>query len=329
MQEKSMSKCGIYLFLLVLLSMTGCNKFKGDQEVPAYLRIDSITINPASAAAFGLTPTAKITDAWISIDGWNMGGYQLPARIPVLKRGEHEVRIQAGILVNNLSLRRGIYPFYSGVAFTVNFVEDSIINVTLKEDGTMQTSVSLMASNKYIFNEDFERGGRHQFDTVASYGSVPLVIKPCNVVSEKFPAASTSQRLYEEYVGLIHLKKDDNCCIMTKETFSKGSETALPSNVPLFVEIDYLTNNKFEVGIISTLNNKPTLHSVVVVGSQSKKDPHPQWSKIYVDLTNAITARLYEGADHFKILIRATLDEDNEDAYIYLDNIRVLFASKK
>jgi len=320
--EKSMFRFGIYLFLLVLLSMTGCNKFKGDQEVPAYLRIDSIIINPASAEHFGLTPTAKITDAWITVNNRSMGGYQLPACIPVLERGEHTVRIQAGIRVNNQSMRRGIYPFYSGVSFTVNFVEDSIVNVTLTEDGTMQASVAMLLTNNYIFNEDFERSGGHQFDTVASYGSVQLVKKPSHTVSQNFPASFTPRRFYEEQVGLIQLEKDENCCIMTKVTFSKGTETALPRNESVFVEIDYLTNNAFEVGVISVLNNKTNLYPIVVgIGNQK----NPQWNRIYVDISNAVTSQLESGADHFRIFIRASLDEGNDKAYIYLDNIRLVF----
>jgi hypothetical protein len=329
MREKSMLKSGFYLFFLILLSMTGCNKFRGDQEVPAYIMIDSIVVNQASANALGFTPTSKITDFWISVDGWKIGCYQLPACIPVLKRGEQKVLIEPGILANNLSLRRTIYPFYSGKELIINLVEDSIVYITRKDtiinskDTTIikPIEVAIRASNKYpLSNENFERG-KHGFDTVSSYGGVPLEIKRSNTVSEKFPAASTPERLYEEHVGLIHLTKDSSCCcVMTKETCSKGTETELPYNKPIYVEIDYLTNNIFEVGIISTLNNKPNVHPVVVIGSQK----NPQWSKVYVDISNAVTAQLYDKADDFRVFIRAYLEEGNEEAYIYLDNIRLV-----
>jgi hypothetical protein len=305
--------------------MTGCHKFKGDQEVPAYIQIDSIIVSQASASAFGLTPTSKIVDAWITIDGRSLGCYQLPIKsIPVLAEGEHKVLIQAGILANNLSLRRGIYPFYSGVELTVNFVEDSIINVTRKEDGTMRTAVAIREYNKYpLGNEDFERG-KHGFDTVSSYKSVPLQMKSCNTVSEKFPKSSTPQRFYEDNVGYIHLTKSDSCCcIMTKEACTKGTETALPYSQPIFIELDYLTNNIFEVGIVSTISNKPYIHPVVVVGNQK----NPQWSKIYVDISSAVGTQYFD-ADNFKILIRAYLEESNEEAYIYLDNIRIVYSSQ-
>jgi hypothetical protein len=329
MREKSMLKSGIYLFLFVLLGMTGCNKFRGDQKVPAYLQIDSIAVSPASAAALGFTPTAKITDVWITVDGWGIGCYQLPVCIPILKRGEQKVLIQAGILANNLSLRRYSYPFYSGKELTINFVEDSIIYITRKDtiinskDTTIikPIEVAIRASNKYpLSNENFERG-KPSFDTVASYKSVPIEIKRNNTVSENFPQSSTPERLYGESVGLIHLKKNDSCCcVMTKEACSKGTETALPYNKPIFIEIDYLTNNIFEVGIAYTSNNKTNLHPIVVVGSQK----NPQWSKIYVDISNAVVP-LYNEANDFRIFIRAYLEQGNEEAYIYLDNIRLVF----
>ena len=324
MQKKSILKYGIYFFSLILLMMTGCNKFKGDQEVPAYIQIDSITVTPA----FGLNPTAKIVDAWVTVDGWNIGAYQLPLRIPVLKRGEHKVLIQAGILANNLSLRRHNYPFYSGKLLTVNLMEDSIVYITRKDTIMNGKNTAIIkpievelrdAYKSLLLNEDFERG-KHSFDTASTFGSVLLEIKQCHTVP-----TSTPERLYGDHVGLIHLEKGDSCCIWTKEIFKKGTETELPFNQPIFVEIDYLTNNIFEVGIVSMANQKKSFHSVVVVGSQR----NPEWSKIYVDISNAVTSKIYEGVNEFQIFIRADLEEDNPEANIYLDNIRLVFTPLK
>jgi len=98
MLKKSVLQYSFLFFFLVLLSITGCNKFRGDQEIPSYIQIDSVAV----ISAFGLSPTANIVEAWISVDGWKIGGYQLPLCIPVLKRGECKVLVEAGILVNKL-----------------------------------------------------------------------------------------------------------------------------------------------------------------------------------------------------------------------------------
>ena len=295
----------IYFSLIILMSMSGCNKFKGDQEVPAYIKIDSIAISQSSATAMGITPTAQIPDVWISVDGWKIGGYQLPACIPILKKGKWEILLEAGIYVDNMYGRRGIYPFYSGKKLTLHFAEDSITSVGFVE-------VDIRESNNYVFSEDFERG-RHGFDTATGFHSAPLEIKAT--------PESMSDRLYGEHIGLIHLTQSDSiCCILSKESFVK--ETALPFNKPIFVEIDYQTNNKFDVGIVYYANQKPYFYPILTVGVQRK----PEWSKVYVEINNTVTRQLYQDKDtEFKLLIRADLDKDNTEANIYLDNIRVVF----
>jgi hypothetical protein len=43
-----------------------------------------------------------------------------------------------------------------------------------------------------------------------------------------------------------------------------------------------------------------------------------------VDINNAVVAQFNEAND-FRIFIRAYLEKDNEEAFIYLDNIRLVF----
>jgi len=69
------------------------------------------------------------------------------------------------------------------------------------------------------------------------------------------------------------------------------------------------------------MSNRPYFHPIVIVGSQR----NPEWSKIYVEISNFITEQLYNGVEEFKIFIRSKLDDDNQEANIYLDNIRLVF----
>ena len=55
---------------------------------------------------------ANITDAWVTMDGINLGVFELPAQIPILDEGEHNFRISPGIKENGMSATRMIYPFY-------------------------------------------------------------------------------------------------------------------------------------------------------------------------------------------------------------------------
>jgi hypothetical protein len=54
-------------FLLLLLAQTSCEKFSGDQTVPAYMKIDSIRLTTDYSTQG--TAIHNITDAWVYIDG--------------------------------------------------------------------------------------------------------------------------------------------------------------------------------------------------------------------------------------------------------------------
>ena len=96
------SCCVALLFSSIVLS--SCNNFKGSQEIPAYIHIDTFLFT----TNYGLEGAAshKITDAWLYIDDDIQGCYELPATIPVLERGNHRVTIIPGIKLNGIFLWR-------------------------------------------------------------------------------------------------------------------------------------------------------------------------------------------------------------------------------
>ena len=59
-------------FLLLVLAQSSCEKFSGNQTIPAYLKIDSIRLT-TNYATQG-TALNAITDAWVYIDGQLIGG---------------------------------------------------------------------------------------------------------------------------------------------------------------------------------------------------------------------------------------------------------------
>ncbi|NTV84545.1 MAG: hypothetical protein HGA23_09650, partial [Bacteroidales bacterium] len=74
--------------LPVILMISGCDKFEGGQTVPSYLKIDSIgfvTDNDLQG-----TNSQKITDVWVYVDDDLIGGFEMPATIPVLAEGIHK-----------------------------------------------------------------------------------------------------------------------------------------------------------------------------------------------------------------------------------------------
>ena len=130
-----------YIFSLLIVAMfatmtfSSCNEFEGNQEIPAYIHIDTFLLT--TDYEFEGAASHKITDAWIYIDGNVQGCYELPATIPVLERGKHELTLYPGIKLNGNSSTRSINPFY--VPYTIEeyvFEEKVIDTVPTKKPKT-------------------------------------------------------------------------------------------------------------------------------------------------------------------------------------------------
>ncbi len=149
---KTLNNFGI-LFILgfFAISLTGCYKFKGDQTVPAYLKIDSINVEtyfPDEGSN-----SSKITDVWAYVDDNLVGVFELPALFPVLAKGRHKLQLRAGIMLNGISSTRVPYPFYLPIDYTdFEFFEDS---VQTPPDLTTEYYPGL----KFAWMEDFENEG--------------------------------------------------------------------------------------------------------------------------------------------------------------------------
>ena len=87
------------LLALSAVFLGSCNKFKGDQTIPAYIRIDSIYVYTDYENQGA--PTSNITDAWVYINNEAIGAYELPAVFPVLAKGLTEVRVDEGAKVSH------------------------------------------------------------------------------------------------------------------------------------------------------------------------------------------------------------------------------------
>ena len=98
------------LFLTTLLFLFSCEVINTEEDIPSTITIESIEVDG--------NHTSKITDAWVYIDNEFQGVFPLPANFPVLKTGELEIIIEAGIKKNGISSSRENYPFFT--SFEVN-----------------------------------------------------------------------------------------------------------------------------------------------------------------------------------------------------------------
>ncbi|MEM9024932.1 MAG: hypothetical protein AAGB22_14400, partial [Bacteroidota bacterium] len=94
-----------------LLNLSSCDIINPEEEIPSFLRIDSINLNITNSGIQG-APTENITEAWVFWNSELIGVFELPAIIPILAAGQGELQVAAGIQVNGIGAKREIYPFY-------------------------------------------------------------------------------------------------------------------------------------------------------------------------------------------------------------------------
>lgn len=280
---------------LLLFSIFSCNKFEGDQTVPAYIKIDTVVLNTDYYSQG--SNSHNITDVWVYVNDQLVGAFELPATIPILSRGNQKLEIRPGIKLNGIGGTRVPYPFYQPyVLKDFNFIEDSIRKIN--------PVTSYYSTVGYAWLEDFEGTSISLAKTTQSDTSI-FKTTPINN-----PEAFLSE--FSSYSGIINLTPD-------KSNFKIASFNAfiLPGNgSPVMLELDYKCDRSFGVGMFATISGTVVDIPLVVV---NKSDT---WNKIYINLGPNISA--YTNASNFKVYLESSLSDESEAAY-YFDNIKLIY----
>ncbi|HOY90996.1 MAG TPA: hypothetical protein PK891_04715, partial [Bacteroidales bacterium] len=98
-----------YLFLIfvifIIFNITSCEWLDPAEQVPSYLQIDEVDLNvrPGEGSA-----SHAINTVWVYVDGTANGVYELPAKVPLLYEGKHELIIMPGIKLNGITTTRAV-----------------------------------------------------------------------------------------------------------------------------------------------------------------------------------------------------------------------------
>ena len=200
-------------YLVALLMISACEKEEENPNtIPAYLKIDSITLDENNT-------TTNITDAWVYINDQLQGVYELPALFPVLENDYQTLRIKAGIKSNGIASTRIAYPFYASFINTVM--------LTPKQTITVNPRVSYLEST-HFFLEDFEGAGVDLETTIIS-----------NAILLEF-----TDSLGNQYGGGVLTDS-----LMTFEIATDELLDLPQAGAPVFLELDYKCNTEFLVGV--------------------------------------------------------------------------------
>jgi len=275
----------VSFFISVLLS---CNRINPKEDIPAFVRIDSITVN---ANAQQGTSSSNITEAWVYINGEQQGIYDLPVTIPILKTGTFDIDVRGGIKRDGISQTRIRYPFYDAYKQTV----------TLNSLDTLKLNPVLpYFSAITVWEENFEDPGIKLDKVSGSQTDLQITYDD----EEVFEGNASGKIVLKDSAQFF--------------TFRTEQNFQFPTGAPVFVELDYKTTADLRLGIYADGVQFNVLYM------RSKKDAlgNPIWNKIYINLTEYIT--INSTSSSFDIYLTHT-SETTEEKVFYIDNLKVVY----
>jgi len=273
----------IFLFIVFFCS---CDIINPEESIPTYINIQEINLNTDYNSEG--SNSKNISDAWVFIDDEFIGGYQLPATFPVLKEGEHVLKVQAGIKNSGATALRLDYPFYETFEQKVTLTPEQTITIT--------PTVEYFRTLDFEWLEDFDNLST---SLEPSDESVPLEI-------------TNDSSLAFEGNGSAKINT-------TQEAFFYGLSPTLrlPNNGSrVFLEMDYKTEGLMEVRLITKLIGEVDESSIIVLF------PKTAWNKIYIDLGSSVSAQ--PNALSFQVAIVCYNGNEQANATSYIDNIKII-----
>ncbi len=294
------------LFVLPFaFTLSSCEIINPSEDIPFYLRIDSISFIDSTKLPIG--PAKKgfqnIQDAWVYVDGIFIGTYELPATIPVLAAaGNHTVRASAGVIVNTLSDDRRIYPFFYSYPLSVN-VElgktDTIKPVSSYDPLVMKYPTEGIGQ----FPEGFEGIG-----TIFRYTT--------NSKVDTILRTSNSDLVFDgNFSMLMEMNSTDNYM-----EFETVKEFTLPSNTrPVYLEFNYRSDVSLNIGFYAKNNNTSEVTDVNFITLLPTNDV---WKKAYLNFAKAISANTNS---KYRFYFKANHDSGRTTSKVLLDNVRLIY----
>ena len=261
--------------------------------MPAYLYVPSFDTDSGGPEMDIFSH--NITDVWLYVDNNSKGGYELPALIPVAASGKHVIGLRPGIKNAGMANVRRPYPFYELFEFEANLrpgLTDTIAPVTFYDEEPEDILVS--------WNEDFESLG--QSYEIKNGSDTVITIISREEDAEKVFNGNRTAAVYMDESGLLF------------EMISPLLQNLPKNNIPIYLEINYKSNQSFVVGLYS--NNKSEQIPIYVINSQDN------WNKIYLDFTSFI--QQFPNGTPFNIFIGFSRDKSLSLVELYLDDIKVI-----
>lgn len=275
------------LLLFVGFVFSTCSKEKYEATIPTYVTINDITLTTNTSTQGAATE--NITDAWVFVNDNLMGVYELPATFPILREGKVTVKVFAGIKDNGVSTFRKRYLMFDPHEEDVNLIPGESI--------TLNPVVTYNSGVQFKWMEDFENAS---LSFLYHPASDTVVFKQNNNVSTG------------SFAGEVFLDAGMNFFEATSIAYND-----IPRSLsPVYLEMDFKTNEPLLIGVYH--DNEQ--YGVVTLNTTD------EWKKIYVNLTDVISAKQSATAVKVFFGIQSTACNPflTSNPNIFIDNIKLL-----
>jgi hypothetical protein len=284
-----LSKISKFLIFGMACFLTACDVINPTEPIPSYLSIDKFNVS-TDYATQGSNSEA-ISDVWVFVNDNLVGGYELPARIPILNQGAVNLKLKAGIKNSGAANLRREYPFYTLYENTsLELFADSVIHV--------EPTIGYYQALTFPFKEDFEGSS---YGISADAASTPLFV------------TNTSNECIEGN-GTLKMSVTDN------EVFRATTSNVfiLPKGgAEVYLEMDYIGTGYIEVRMIANqISGAPIESSVIVLYPSTVK------KKIYLDVGPIVSSETT--APSFRLVFMAYNQSGQTSSVNYIDNLKLI-----
>ena len=245
----------------------------------------------------------KFPDAWIFVNGKDLGTWELPCKIPILETDSAEVMIYPGVKLNGVSTSRPRYPFVEPYKRKLGLKASEVLEIG-------KLPLKYASTTKFEFIENFDTDYNGIFTSSDS-----TTVNFEHIVDPDNPANRIGRISLVDTVDgfeIISSNGVDNVCM--------DFDGKVPSYV--FLEMDYkcdVEDAQIYVGMLidKSTTSVTTYEPLVIVNASS------QWKKIYINLTQSV-ARNQIYAKNYRVQLSGGRSDDNP-VHFYFDNIKVIY----
>jgi hypothetical protein len=283
----------------LILLMAGCK----DPAIPTpnYIVVDSFELTTDYATQG--TRSSKITTVWAYKNQELIGVFELPARFPMVGRGQQSLTLYPGVNINGTSSTRAPNPFWEPYTFTVD-LGDEQADFTPGVNGKVPTTYNDQAQFDLV--ENFDGVGLNMADANAT----DTFLYRTNNPAERFPSPAPETNVYSGKV--IMPQRASLFEIVTTDSYSNWPK----GGVPVYFEMNYKTDIPLVIGVY--VNTPGQIFQTPLV----QVNANDEWNKIYIDMAPEIN---YPGAIDYKIFIGGVKGATTDNPVVLLDNIKVVY----